>query len=51
MDKTEQICWKQKARDYMEDRQKRRTPPPSMHEIRRQLGWDLIEMSRKVRRD
>jgi hypothetical protein len=29
-------------------RQSTRQPPPDMKEIRRQLGWELIEMQRKA---
>jgi hypothetical protein len=38
---------KEAVREYMERRQAAHTPPPSRDEIRRQLGWDLIEMARK----
>jgi hypothetical protein len=37
---------KQKARDWIERRQVDRGPPPSMDEIRRQMGWDLVEQAR-----
>jgi hypothetical protein len=33
---------KEQIRQYMEARQAQQCPPPSMPEIRRQLGWDLI---------
>lgn len=33
---------KQAVRDYMQQRQTQRTPPQSIEEIRRQLGWNLI---------
>ncbi|MDB5853271.1 MAG: hypothetical protein JWR22_1312 [Herminiimonas sp.] len=38
---------KQEVRDYMEKRQESRQPPPSRKDILRQLGWELIEQSRK----
>jgi hypothetical protein len=38
---------KQQVRLYMEQRIASRTPPPSMKEIRRNLGWELIEMARR----
>jgi len=41
---------KQQVRLYMEQRIAARTPPPSMQEIRRNLGWKLIEMGRKKNR-
>lgn len=37
---------KQVVRQYMEGRQREHKPPPSQKEIRRQLGWDLVEMQR-----
>lgn len=37
---------KQQVRHYMEGRQREHKPPPDQKEIRRQLGWDLIEMER-----
>jgi hypothetical protein len=33
---------KEAARAYMQQRQRDRTPPPSIDEIRRQLGWPLM---------
>lgn len=33
---------KEQIRLYMEARQAQQCPPPSMPEIRRQLGWDLV---------
>jgi hypothetical protein len=41
---------KEQVREYMERRQAAHTPPPSRDEIRRQLGWDLIEAERKEQR-
>ena len=32
----------QQVRDYMTQRQRDKTPPPSPDEIRRQLGWGLM---------
>lgn len=40
---------KQQVRQYMEDRQREHKPLPDQNEIRRQLGWDLIEMERAER--
>ena len=36
----------QVARDYMERRQVEHRPPPSAQEIKRQMGWDLVEAHR-----
>jgi hypothetical protein len=41
---------KEQVREYMERRQAEHRPPPSREEIRRQLGWELIEMERAERR-
>jgi hypothetical protein len=38
---------KQEVREYMERRVEAHKPPPSMEEIRRQLGWGLIEQERR----
>lgn len=34
---------KEQIRQFMAQRQAERKPPPSMKEIRRQLGWDLVD--------
>lgn len=41
---------KEQVREYMERRQEQHQPPPTQEEIRRQLGWDLIEMERAEQR-
>jgi len=38
---------KEQVRDFLKQRQAGHTPPPDMKEIRRQLGWDLIEAQRQ----
>lgn len=38
---------KQVVRQYMEGRQREHKPPLSAQQIRRELGWDLIEQARK----
>jgi hypothetical protein len=43
MDKVKQPS-KEQVRQYMEQRRAANDPPPSMDEIRRQLGWQLIDM-------
>jgi hypothetical protein len=35
---------KEQVREYMEGRQAQHQPPPSRKEIRRRLGWELVEM-------
>jgi hypothetical protein len=37
---------KQDVRAYLKQRIESRKPPPDMKEIRRNLGWELIEMAR-----
>lgn len=34
---------RQQVREWMQQRQVERTPPPTPSEIRRMLGWDLIK--------
>lgn len=33
---------KQQVRDYLAQRSKSKAPPPSQNEIRRALGWGLV---------
>jgi hypothetical protein len=40
---------KKQVRQYMEQRLADRGPPPSAKEIRRQLGWELVDVTRQVR--
>ncbi|HXA47266.1 MAG TPA: hypothetical protein VNW52_06530 [Burkholderiaceae bacterium] len=42
---------KEAVREYMVQRQYEHDPPPSLEEIRRQLGWDVIEAERKKQQD
>jgi len=37
---------KREIRMYMERRAESKKPPPDMKEIRRILGWELVEMAR-----
>jgi hypothetical protein len=37
---------KEQVRQYLAHRNAERSAPPSMEEIRRQLGWSLIELKR-----
>jgi hypothetical protein len=37
---------KEQVRNYLAKRQESREPPPSPEEIRRQLGWGLVEAQR-----
>jgi hypothetical protein len=38
----------QQVRDWLQERQAQRTPPPSLEEIRRQLGWELVQAAREL---
>jgi hypothetical protein len=40
----------QQVRSWMQQRQVDRTPPPAPEEIRRQLGWGLVEAEREAAR-
>lgn len=37
---------KELVRDWMRQRQGEHRPPPTLDEIRRQLGWELVEAER-----
>lgn len=37
---------KEVVRNWLQQRQVQSGPPPSPEEIRRQLGWDLVEAER-----
>lgn len=40
---------KERVRDYLRDRfVTPSTPTPSLEEIRRQLGWDLVQQAREA---
>lgn len=41
---------KQQVREYMQQRQREHRPPPTPDEIRRQLGWGLIQRGADRRR-
>jgi hypothetical protein len=41
---------KEQVREYMQRRTESHRAPPDLKEIRRQLGWDLIEMERQERK-
>lgn len=38
---------KVRARKWLRDEIKKHRPPPSQKEIRRRMGWDILEMQRK----
>jgi hypothetical protein len=38
----------QQVRSWMQQRQAERTPPPAPEEIRRMLGWGLVEAEREM---
>jgi phosphoribosylaminoimidazole-succinocarboxamide synthase len=37
---------KEAVRRYMQQRREEQSPPPSPEEVRRQLGWELVEAER-----
>lgn len=37
---------KEQTRAYLQSRQRATTPPPSLDEIRRQLGWPMTQPGR-----
>lgn len=41
---------KEDVRQLMTQRREAREPPPSLEEIRRQLGWTIIEAQRREQR-
>lgn len=47
MDTTQQST-KERVRHYMENRQAQRCAPPPISEIRRQLGWDMLQPARQA---
>ena len=40
----------QQVRDWLQHRQTLRTPPPPPEEVRRQLGWVLIQAEQELKR-
>lgn len=40
----------EQVRSWMQQRQADRSPPPTPEEIRRQLGWRLVEAERETNR-
>jgi hypothetical protein len=40
---------KEQVREFMKHRQEEHSPPPDIKEIRRQLGWNLLEAQRQWR--
>ncbi len=41
---------KQQVRDWQLARTQQHTPPPSLEDVRRELGWTLIDAERRERR-
>ena len=41
---------KEQVRAWMRDRQEQRTAPPTLEEIRRQLGWNMLYNTNPERR-
>lgn len=40
---------KQKVREFMQQRQAQKLPPPTPEEVRRELGWGLVDAEREVK--
>lgn len=40
---------KEAVREWLRNEIRQRRPPPDQGQIRRELGWDLIDVSRNVR--
>lgn len=40
----------QQVRSWMQQRQVDRTPPPSPDQVRRELGWQMVEAERETNR-
>lgn len=40
----------QQVRSWMQRRQADRTPPPAPEQIRRELGWKMVEAERETNR-
>lgn len=41
---------KEQVRRWMDERQRSSQPPPSLTEIRRQLGWELVHPAARMAR-
>jgi hypothetical protein len=39
---------KESVREWLRQRQMKSTPPPDIEQIRRELGWKLVEQMRKT---
>ncbi|QJD98641.1 hypothetical protein HH212_00115 [Massilia forsythiae] len=39
----------EQVRVWMQQRQEQNRPPPSLEEIRRQLGWELVKAEREAK--
>lgn len=42
---------KEQVRQYMQQRQEEHRPPPTPEQIKRELGWHLVEAERKGARN
>jgi hypothetical protein len=45
MDRSIKAPTKEAVRKYMQLRQAEHRPPPDMKQIRRQLGWELLDLT------
>lgn len=41
---------RQQVRSWMQQRQAERKPPPAPEQIRRELGWQMVEAGRETNR-
>lgn len=47
MDRAIKAPSKEEVRAYMQQRQAEHRPPPDLKTIRRQLGWELLQMKKQ----
>lgn len=50
MDKLTKVPTKEQVRSWLNNELARHRPPPDMEQIRRELGWGLVELARNCRR-
>lgn len=40
---------KEQVREYLAERQRAHQPPPEINEIRKKIGWHLVQAIRKIK--
>lgn len=50
MDKSTKVPTKEQVRSWLNNEVARHRPPPDMEQIRRELGWGLVELAPNCRR-